>query len=107
MSVVDGLRARWWRRGIDRRAAARFALLERAGAPFSEHEVLLLAFGTRNDWRGDLSAERWAQWGGAVCNCWGARLNRERVESFRARRRPPVRPEPWPTAVHGWPERGA
>jgi len=125
MSAVDRLRVRWaskrgerseasqalaeleWRRQVEERNTERAEEVARIGAPFSEPEILLLAFGLQHEWSGPpLTSERWRTWGSTVMRAHAARVKAERIECFRAGRKPPARPDPWPlTAGYGEPTR--
>ena len=113
MTAVDRLRARWWRRAVDRRATARAAELERAGAPFSQREVELLAFCVETAWTGaKLTRARWQAHGPTVCDAWATAVANERRMLAQenqqlgiTRRRPPERPQPWAVSRFGWPTR--
>ena len=124
MTALDRLRVRWaskrgersevrqrlaeleWRRELEKRNAARAEAQALVGQPFGEAEIVALAFGVESDWPGTLTPERWRTWGGLVMRAHAARVKAERVECFRAGRKPPARPDPWPiTAGYGEPAR--
>ena len=124
MNVVDRLRSRRaskraehsevrqhlaeleWRRELEKRNAARAEAQALVGQPFTEQEIVLLAFGVESEWPGTLTEERWRTWGGLVMRAHAARVKAERIECFRAGRKPPSRPDPWPiTAGYGEPTR--